>query len=754
MDLLRIALVFLLSTQFSLGVGQTIHFGEQFKGLHFADPDSAGYRRCSYWELEDGTHLHTDCTPYNMQRCGKPAKYTYKCCAGFEEDKRAFEVYSGFMASTCNKMLSPFAPCTEAVLKSEKHAAFGPQLAALAEMEDWNSDEVYTIFAPQVDEEQAFGVQTTDHVVKGRYYTAALKDGMELPTLDGRRKLYVSKYPYGITTVDCVEILDADLECRSGLVHRIRHPLGEGGNGAEWRSVLAFLQSHPDTMAFADDLPADLKHKLDTVESGMRYTILAPRSQTWSAIKQKYTGEKLQQIAASHVLTGHICSGGLIGLNNKKSNVPGHPVNIVCEIDPRDGQEKRYILTDCGERRDLVEMDMIAANGVIHLLDEPMIPLSALTLKDIVENERCAAHLKVTEVAQLFKECDLHMDPEVRYAVLLPRDEAFQWWSTYEQFKEEYKRFQVDNEYRCRVARYHVMRSNEQLDSVNDFASHTMGHRTNNKDDYLYETTYFTKTFYGSQLHFHYSPVIDMRSLQADGVSLYLTPRINVPPEQNISQILAERQDTTITNQKTVEVNMDEKHFSANAPKNLYLVTTDDGWKDPRAKPDSVGQFRPEYTMFRGEALESFLLLHHVPIYLWGGDIGYFKNDSVQKFMSSAGVELTFWQDSEGVMRIGHDGMPQEQWPRVVKWNLPAKDGIMWLLDGILKCPDSVCPLYVEDIDYYDMYVAACRTAHLPNEPNAAEEFNKRPTDVASRHPDECTVILQLSEKSINLMEA
>lgn len=49
---------------------------------------------------------------------------------------------------------------------------------------------------------------------------------------------------------------------------------------------------------------------------------------------------------------------------------------------------------------------------------------------------------------------------------------------------------------------------------------------------------------------------------------------------------------------------MNEKHFRKNAPKNLYLVTTDDGWKDPRAKPGSASQLRPEHTMYKGEALE------------------------------------------------------------------------------------------------------------------------------------------------------
>lgn len=33
--------------------------------------------------------------------------------------------------------------------------------------------------------------------------------------------------------------------------------------------------------------------------------------------------------------------------------------------------------------------------------------------------------------------------------------------------------------------------------------------------------------------------------------------------------------------------------------------------------------------------------------------------------MSSAGIELTFWMDNNGVMRIGYDGLPQNDWVRL-----------------------------------------------------------------------------------------
>jgi uncharacterized surface protein with fasciclin (FAS1) repeats len=653
-------------------------------------------------------------------------------------------------------MISPYTSCQETLLQTNDFAAVAPELASIEQMAKDQPEGPYTIFAPKLGDQdiQNGPLEGERHVVKGRHYIEDLKDGMELEAVDGS-KLRVSRYPNGVTAIDCVEVLDADLECRGGLIHKIRQPLGGrlGGLSVNRTSLMSLLLTHPETQAFAQDLPSDMKKALSDVDSGKRYTVLAPRSQSWNTLKLDYSGKKLQEIAASHVLKNQVCSAGLVRSSSMHETVGDDKVEIRCDIDYAK-QERREVIGACGERHTLVETDLTAMNGVIHLIDKPILPLSAYTLDKLRANPKCADILKVKEFMKLIDECDLKMEPGEKYAIIMPQDESFTWWSNYDQFKPEYRRFQQDQDYRCRVARYHIVKSDGRLDNMKNFASNTMPHRTNNDDETLYETTYFKKLPFGSELNFHYSPIPNMNALELADVSIYLTPRINVIPEKNMSQILAERPDTTITNNKTVEAEMDDLYFKPNAPKNLYLVTTDDGWKDPREKPGSAGPYRPEYTMYKGDSLEKFLLLHHVPLYLWGGDIGYFENNSVSKFMSSAGIELTFWRDENGVMRIGFDGLPIKDWPKVVKWNLPAQDGIMWLLDGPLKCPPSTCPLYVEDIDFYDMYVSACQTTNLPDEPNAESDFRVKPTDVASRHPDDCAVILQLSERSVNLIKA
>lgn len=79
----------------------------------------------------------------------------------------------------------------------------------------------------------------------------------------------------------------------------------------------------------------------------------------------------------------------------------------------------------------------------------------------------------------------------------------------------------------------------------------------------------------------------------------------------------------------------------------------------------------------------------------------------------------------------------------MVEYNLPGRDGILWVLDRFLKCPTHICPLKLEDKDVYVFYTAACVTAELPGEENVKKLFSDKPTEVASRHPDKCVVIKQ-----------
>ncbi|RTG85340.1 uncharacterized protein DC041_0010735 [Schistosoma bovis] len=528
--------------------GQSIKFSKISDKVNYANPDQAGYHHCAFWRLSDGHSIIASCTPFTMQRCGKNL---YHHCAFWR-------------LSDGHSIIASCTPFT--MQRCGKN----------------------------------FFTNSAEHIVPGRFYLKDLKSGLQLNTLDPKRKLYVTREHYGTVSVDCVELVDADMECNSGIIHTIRYPLTNIRN-LDRSSILSLLESHPETQAFAKDLSAVFKNNFKNTNSNQRYTVIVPSQKTWELLRQKYSGHLIHSLESYQSLLGE-------------------KLEFICETDST-GKEKHYVRTIFGNKHEITITDLTATNGVAHIIEDTLIPHSG--------------------------------------------------WSTYPQFQEQYKRFQVDKEYRCHVARYHIMKSNDRLNNIGNFASHTQ-----------------------------------------DDVTIYVTPRINVPPDLNMTDILINRPDTKIAKNQTEKAKMDEKYFQKNAPKNLYLVTTDNG------------------------------------------DIGYFEKNTIHKFMSSVGVELIFWMDNNGIMRIGYEGLPRDQWPKVIQWNLPARDGIIWLLDGILKCPEKICPLIVEDVDYYDVYVMACQTSVLPGEKDPVAQFESRPLDIASRHPSLCTVVLQTSETTVTLIES
>ncbi|VDK20663.1 unnamed protein product [Taenia asiatica] len=730
----------------------------------YADPDQYGYRMCASWQLADGTPIYSGCDPFKIKRCGKELEFDYRCCSGFQHSNEAL---GGTSSNPCAKLVPQFDDCPS-VIEGLGFKKFATYLKNLPELTRQNG-QPYTIFVPLPegggDLDRIYGGNSqavSYHIAKGRHYADDLKTGVKLKSLYRDEEMEVSRTTYGASfplhpcfrnlenvNVECTEISQADIECKSGLIHIIRHPLlpRSGLGNMDKSSVMSLLRSNSETREFANDLPQRLQQDLDRVEGGRFYTITAPTSNSWSSLRGQYNREQLEAIAASHVSAGLKCTSNIIKAEQIFTDMQGQLMKVECSVNPGNQQEERKIIGSCGATHEFIDKqsDQMAANGVVHVISDPVIPMSQLTLKDLTDRPECAKHQNIDKFIDVLRKCDLYMDDASQYAVIAPENSAFDWWSGYRQFRSEFERFQVDEEYRCEVARYHIVKHNGNLANIPDFSGHTDGHRSNNRNNYLYETTYFTKGKMGSTLNWHYSPVNNLQPLKLKDSSIYKTSRINVMPEKNITDILLERTDFSHTKSITETAKMDDKVFKKKAPKNLYLVTTDDGWIDPRSRQLGKRLVSPELARYESHPTlaENFAKLNHVPLYLWGGDIGYFEKNSVHRFMSSAGVELIFWMDDKGTMRIGYDELPRSEWPKVVEYNLPGRDGIVWALDGFLRCPTKLCALQLEDKDTYTFYTAACLSSDLEGEVDVKKAFASKPTEIARRHPNQCLVIRQ-----------
>lgn len=732
-----------------LFAAEGVVFGDQSNPPAFAFPDDYGYHYCASWKLPDGTPLYSGCDPYTIERCGQKLEFSYNCCSGFEKSSIPL---GGPSSTPCGKMIPQFEDCST-VLESMGFSRMAEHVRKIPELKQKNG-QPFTIFAPLPadgsDLESTYAGNSAAvkyHVVKGRHYADSLKNGMQLESVYQNQKLDISRSPYGTVSVECTELSQADIECQSGLIHIIRRPLTPrlGLGNLDKTSLMSLLRSNSETQEFANDLPQDLQRELEMTDGSTMYTVTAPPARSWREMKQGKTPEAIQQIAASHVSKGKKCSSDLYKSSQSMTRVNGKNVNVECSVDKNNQQEVHKIKDVCGNTHAFTKTDQTAGNGVLHMLDSPVPPSSTLTLKDFIDRPECAKANNIDKFINDIKDCDLYMNDADQYAVIAPENSAFDWWKNYPQFKKEYERYQTDKEYRCRVARYHIIKHDGNLKNIEQFSGHTDGHRTNNKFDELYETTYFTKDKMGSKLNFHYSTVTNFDSIPLKGSSIFKTSRINVIPEKNVSEVVNSAPELSHAANIMKVADAENKITKPNKPKNLFLVTENDGWLDPRSKALGKNVLSPELAAFQGspERAEKYTLLNHVPLYLWGGDIGYFDKNTVHRFPSSAGVDLIFWMNDKNEMRIGYDGLPTEEWPKVVKFNQHAKDGIVWVLDRVLKCPPQLCPLQLEDTDIYTFYTAACITADLPGEKDVKVGFANQPTEIAKRHPDKCLVIKQ-----------
>ncbi|VDL90917.1 unnamed protein product [Schistocephalus solidus] len=507
---------------------------------------------------------------------------------------------------------------------------------------------------------------------------------MQLESVYQNQKLDISRSPYGTVSVECTELSQADIECQSGLIHIIRRPLTPrlGLGNLDKTSLMSLLRSNSETQEFANDLPQDLQRELEMTDGSTMYTVTAPPARSWREMKQGKTPEAIQQIAASHVSKGKKCSSDLYKSSQSMTRVNGKNVNVECSVDKNNQQEVHKIKDVCGNTHAFTKTDQTAGNGVLHMLDSPVPPSSTLTLKDFIDRPECAKANNIDKFINDIKDCDLYMNDADQYAVIAPENSAFDWWKNYPQFKKEYERYQTDKEYRCRVARYHIIKHDGNLKNIEQFSGHTDGHRTNNKFDELYETTYFTKDKMGSKA------MTNFDSIPLKGSSIFKTSRINVIPEKNVSEVVNSAPELSHAANIMKVADAENKITKPNKPKNLFLVTENDGWLDPRSKALGKNVLSPELAAFQGSP------------------------ERAEK-------------------------------PKVVKFNQHAKDGIVWVLDRVLKCPPQLCPLQLEDTDIYTFYTAACITADLPGEKDVKVGFANQPTEIAKRHPDKCLVIKQ-----------
>ncbi|MCT8137900.1 fasciclin domain-containing protein [Anaerobacillus sp. CMMVII] len=206
------------------------------------------------------------------------------------------------------------------------------------------------------------------HVISGKVLSSDLVDGMEVETLNGE-SIVISLDP---VKVNSANVITADLETTNGVIHVIDTvlvPEAEADPSAESDELLDIV----DTAISADftTLVAAVQAAglVDALKGEGPFTVFAPTDEAFANLlaelavtaEELLAREDLANILLYHVVSGKVLSTDLVDglevetLSGEKILISLNPVKI----------------NDSG----VIAADIEASNGVIHVIDQVLIPL-------------------------------------------------------------------------------------------------------------------------------------------------------------------------------------------------------------------------------------------------------------------------------------------------------------------------------------------------------------------------------------------
>ncbi|KAM9311585.1 transforming growth factor-beta-induced protein ig-h3 [Gastrophryne carolinensis] len=359
---------------------------------------------------------YTNCKQwYQRKICGKSTVITYECCPGYEKVPGEKGCPAALPLSNIYETLG--------VVGASTTQLYSDRANLRPEIEGPGS---FTIFAPSNEAWAALPAEILDalvsnvniellnalryHMVDRRLLTEELKHGTTIPSMYQNLDIHVHHYPNGIVTVNCARLIKADHHATNGVVHVIDKVItavtNNIGQVVETEESLETLRAAVAASGLSDILENEDK----------QYTLLAPTNEAFEKVPAETLNrilgdpEALKDLLNHHLLNNAQCSEAIIA-GSSIETVEGTPVEVGCLGDDLTLNGKAMISTK----------DILATNGVLHFIDELLIPDSAKTLSELGKDS-------VASIAfDLFRQAGLnsHLSVDERVTVIAPHNNVF-----------------------------------------------------------------------------------------------------------------------------------------------------------------------------------------------------------------------------------------------------------------------------------------------------------------------------------------
>ncbi|XP_076148511.1 transforming growth factor-beta-induced protein ig-h3 [Alosa pseudoharengus] len=381
---------------------------------------------------------------YHRKICGKPTVISYECCPGYEKvagEKGCpaalplVNIYNtlGAVGATTTQMYSDRAKLREEIEGPGSFTFFAPSNEAWAAL----PTEILDALVSNVNIELLNALHY--HMVNRRLTSDDLKHGAAFPSMYQDFDVHIHHYPNGVVTVNCARLVKTDQHATNGIVHVVDR-------------VITAITNDVNTLLDTDDELETLRTAVAAaglttmLESEGHYTIFAPTNEAFEKIPAdtltRILGDPvaLKDMLNYHILKNMHCSESIVS-GMPLETLQGTVLEVGCDGDEMTLNGKSIIQSK----------DKLGTNGVVHYINELLIPDSAKTLIELMEGST------VTTATKMFVDAGLssHLTGSETITLLAPQDDAFKGSLTMTEEKKKLMRNHLVKEQLSSKGLYH-----------------------------------------------------------------------------------------------------------------------------------------------------------------------------------------------------------------------------------------------------------------------------------------------------------
>uniref|UniRef100_A0AAQ6INH3 Transforming growth factor-beta-induced protein ig-h3 n=1 Tax=Anabas testudineus TaxID=64144 RepID=A0AAQ6INH3_ANATE len=351
---------------------------------------------------------------YHRKICGKPTVITYECCPGYERipgEKGCpaalplVNIYNtlGVVGASTTQVYSDRAQLRDEIEGPGSFTFFAPSNQAWAAL----PAEILDALVSNVNIELLNALHY--HMVNRRLTSEELKHGSSFPSMYQEFPVHIHHYSNGVVTVNCARLIKPDQHATNGIVHVVDR-------------VITAISNNVQTIIDVDDNLETLRTAVaaagltSMLENDGQYTVFAPTNEAFEKIPQdtlnRILGDPvaLRDLLNYHILKHMHCAESIVS-GTPMETLQGTVLEVGCDGDQMTLNGKAII----------IKKDQLGTNGVVHYINELLIPDSAKTLMELAEGS------SVATATRLFVEAGLspHLTGSEALTMLAPLDRAF-----------------------------------------------------------------------------------------------------------------------------------------------------------------------------------------------------------------------------------------------------------------------------------------------------------------------------------------